>query len=85
MTKIRKENAKTEYEDRNCGRFRRIFPPQDRFQQEKYAKLLLSAFSILVSTVGGKTNSTMSREIERQYITKYRVSIDIYRHGVTQL
>ena len=70
MARIRKENAKTDFEDRNCGRFRRIFPPQDRYQQERYAKLLLSAFNSLVV---GK-NASMAREIERQYLKKYRVS-----------
>ena len=70
LARIRKENAKTDFEDRNCGRFRRIFPPQDRYQQERYAKLLLSAFNSLVV---GK-NASMAREIERQYLKKYRVS-----------
>lgn len=71
LARIRKENAKTDFEDRNCGRFRRIFPPQDRYQQERYAKLLLSAFNNLVV---GK-NASMAREIERQYLKKYRVSL----------
>lgn len=73
LAKIRRENAKIEYEDRNCGRFRRIFPPQDKFLQEKYAKLLYSAFNNLV--IGAGKNGSIAKEIEIQYLRKYKVRI----------
>lgn len=73
LARIRRENARTEYEDRNCGRFKRIFPPNERFQQDKYARLLYSAFTHLV--IGAGKNGAAAREIERQYMKKYRVSL----------
>lgn len=75
LARVRKENARTEYEDRNCGRFLRIFPPTERFQQEKYAKLMYSAFSNLV--IGAGKNGAIAKEIERQYIKKYRVTSNV--------
>ena len=71
LAKVKKENARTDYENRNCGRYRRIFPPPERHRQERYAKLLYTAFNSLV--IGAGANGAIAREIERQYMRKYRV------------
>ena len=58
-----------DYENRNCGRFRRIFPCDDRARQAKYLNMLTTAFSLFLSGRG----NTMQKEIETNYANKLRV------------
>lgn len=52
LAQVRRENAREDYETRNMGRFRRIYPPQDRFLKEKYDRLIRDAFEIFLSGRG---------------------------------
>nr|XP_054764453.1 tubulin polyglutamylase TTLL7-like [Lytechinus pictus] len=49
LTQVRRENAREDYENRNMGRFRRIYPPHDRMLKEKYDRLIDDAFEIFLS------------------------------------
>ena len=70
LTRMRKDAAREDYESRNCGRWRRIFPPDDKFKAEKYANLLSHAFNTFLS---GRA-SQLQKEISRTYTNKLRVS-----------
>jgi hypothetical protein len=37
-----------EFENRHCGKFRRIFPPDDKFKRDEYLKLILESFEIVM-------------------------------------
>ena len=69
LTKIRKASSKEDYENRNCGRFRRIFPCDDRARHAKYCSMLSAAFGLFLSGRG----ATMRKEIEVNYNNKLRV------------
>jgi tubulin polyglutamylase TTLL7 len=68
--KVRRGAAREEHENRNSGRYQRIFPPDDKFKQEKYSALLNDAFSIFLS---GRSGS-LQKEIQMTYNQKLRVS-----------
>ena len=46
LAKIRRDAAREDFENRNCGRFRRIFPPDDKFKLEKYINLLVDSLQV---------------------------------------
>lgn len=69
LIKIRKASSREDYENRNCGRFRRIFPCDDRARHAKYCAMLSAAFGLFLSGRG----STMRKEIEVNYNNKLRV------------
>ena len=73
LTRLRRESAREDYENRNCNRFRRIFPPEDKFRREKYASLLNESFKTFLA---GRSSS-LQKEIEEQYSQKYRVSVPL--------
>ncbi|XP_005098301.1 tubulin polyglutamylase TTLL7 [Aplysia californica] len=68
LNRIRKMADKEDYENRNCGRFRRIFPSEDRVRQDRYCRILSTAFSVFLA---GRSNS-MQKEIQVNYNNKYR-------------
>ncbi|XP_041358202.1 tubulin polyglutamylase TTLL7-like isoform X2 [Gigantopelta aegis] len=68
LSRVRKTAAREEFENKNCGRFRRIFPCEDKARQEKYCSLLSSSFSVFM---GGR-GTTMQKEIQITYNNKYR-------------
>ncbi|XP_070195525.1 tubulin polyglutamylase TTLL7-like isoform X3 [Littorina saxatilis] len=68
LTKIRKASSGEDFENRNCGRFRRIFPCDDRARHAKYCTMLASSFSLFLSGRG----ATMKKEIEVNYNNKLR-------------
>lgn len=70
LSRIRRESAREEFENRNCNRYRRIFPPDDKFRREKYAALLNESFKTFLA---GRSSS-LQKEIEDQYSQKYKVS-----------
>ena len=70
LNRIRREAAREEYENRHCNRFRRIFPPDDKFRRERYAALLNESFKTFLA---GRSSS-LQKEIEEQYSQRYRVS-----------
>ena len=60
-----------DFEIRNCGRFKRIFPSDDRLRQDRYCKIMSSAFSVFLAGRG----TSMQKEIQVNYNNKYRVSV----------
>ena len=71
LMRIRRDAAREDFENRNIGRFRRIFPPDDKFLREKYAGMLADAFSVFLS---GRTTS-LQKEIQRTYTGQLKVSL----------
>lgn len=69
LQRIRKAGTREEYENRNRGRFIRIFPTEDRLRQERYIHLLESAYSTFMS---GRAPS-MHKEIQLMYNNKLKV------------
>ncbi|KAK6178634.1 hypothetical protein SNE40_011164 [Patella caerulea] len=63
LNRVRKATAREDYENRNLGRFRRIFPSDDKIRQEKYCNLLMTAFSVILSGRG----AAMQKEILQTY------------------
>ncbi|XP_070563404.1 LOW QUALITY PROTEIN: tubulin polyglutamylase TTLL7-like [Ptychodera flava] len=63
LAQVRRENAREEFENRNMGRFRRIFPPTDKFSIDKYTGLLADAFQLFLS---GRAAS-LQREVTRTF------------------
>jgi len=70
---MRKDAIREEFENKHCGHFKRIFPPQDKFRQEKYMMLLSDAYGIFLS---GRASS-LQQEIKKTYNSMLRVS-EIY-------
>ncbi|XP_071117316.1 tubulin polyglutamylase TTLL7-like isoform X2 [Haliotis cracherodii] len=68
LSRIRRAATREEYENRNCGRFRRIFPSDDRARQEKYCSLLSSCFTVFLAGRG----SSMQKEIQTTYNNRLR-------------
>ena len=71
LIRIRKDAAREDFENRNSGSFKRIFPPDDKFRREKYATLVADAFNVFLS---GRATS-LQQEINRAYNNKYRVRL----------
>ncbi|XP_006822303.1 tubulin polyglutamylase TTLL7-like [Saccoglossus kowalevskii] len=63
LAQVRRENAREEYENRNMGRFRRVFPPTDKFTIERYTGLLADAFQLFLS---GRAAS-LQKEVTRAF------------------
>ncbi|XP_074640829.1 tubulin polyglutamylase TTLL7-like isoform X2 [Tubulanus polymorphus] len=68
LGRIRRETAREDYENRNIGRFRRIFPPEDKFKQERFAHLINEAFSLFLSGRSG----ALQKEITMTYSNRLR-------------
>ncbi|XP_069127593.1 tubulin polyglutamylase TTLL7-like isoform X2 [Argopecten irradians] len=68
LARLRKVSAREDYENRNRGRFRRIFPPDDKIRHERYVQLLSATFGIFMS---GKAPA-MQKEIQRVYNNKLK-------------
>ncbi|XP_071799892.1 tubulin polyglutamylase TTLL7-like [Asterias amurensis] len=49
LVQVRRDNAREDYENRNMGSFRRIYPPQDKMSQDGYYTLLTDAFQLFLS------------------------------------
>ena len=64
LAALRKEAARQEYESKNLGKFRRIFPMDDRSLLEHYVKVLSKAFDVLLA---GRAN-----QIEKEVISNYQ-------------
>lgn len=63
LARIKKQVMREDYENRNMGRFRRIFPTEDKARQEKYIRLMSSIFNVFMS---GRAPA-MQKEIQRIY------------------
>lgn len=63
LARIKKQVSREDFENRNMGRFRRIFPTEDKARQEKYVNLMSSIFNIFMS---GRAPA-MQKEIQRIY------------------
>ena len=70
LLRIRRDAAREDFENRNSGRFRRIFPPDDKFLREKYAGMLADAFNVFLS---GRTTA-QQREINKTHTGQLKVS-----------
>ena len=64
LAALRKEAARQEYEAKNLGKFRRIFPIDDRSMLEHYIKLLSKAFETLLA---GRAN-----QLQKEVISNYQ-------------
>ncbi|XP_063414093.1 tubulin polyglutamylase TTLL7-like isoform X3 [Mytilus trossulus] len=63
LARIKKQSLREDYDNRNMGKFRRIFPTEDKARQEKYVRLMSSIFNIFMS---GRAPA-MQKEIQRIY------------------
>ena len=70
LTRIRKDSNREDYENRHLGRFKRIFPSEDRFRREHYANVMSDVFGAFIP---GRTN-TLQQEVKRVYTNQLRVS-----------
>ncbi|KAK3777662.1 hypothetical protein RRG08_021773 [Elysia crispata] len=68
LARVRKMALREDFEIRNCGRFKRIFPSDDRMRQDRYCKIMSSAFSVFLAGRG----TSMQREIQVNYNNKYK-------------
>ncbi|GFN85470.1 tubulin polyglutamylase ttll7 [Plakobranchus ocellatus] len=68
LARVRKMALREDFEIRNCGRFKRIFPSDDRTRQDRYCKIMSSAFSVFLAGRG----TSMQREIQVNYNNKYK-------------
>lgn len=69
LLRVRKDAAREDFENRNCGHFTRIFPPEDKYRREKYTFLLSEAFGIFMS---GRA-SGLQAEMQKIYNNDLRV------------
>ena len=69
LARVRKAGWREEFENRNKGRFIRIFPTDDRIRQERYIQLLSTAYTTFMS---GRAPS-MHKEIQLIYNNKLKV------------
>ncbi|BFZ00035.1 hypothetical protein BsWGS_03074 [Bradybaena similaris] len=68
LNRVRKLASKEEFERRNCGRFRRIFPSDIHEKQDHYCRIMNEAFSVFLTGRG----ASMQREIQANYGNKYK-------------
>ena len=68
---MRKVSRTEEFENRNCGRFRRIFPCDDLGRQERYCEILRAALNVFMS---GRSSS-MQKEIVDDYSNTLKVAV----------
>lgn len=68
LARVRRMALREDFEIRNCGHFKRIFPSDDRLRQERYCKLMSSAFSVFLAGRG----TSMQKEIQVNYNNKYK-------------
>ena len=66
---MRKAGFREEYENRNKGRFIRIFPTDDKIRQDRYIQLLQMAYTTFMA---GRAPS-MHKEIQITYNNKLKV------------
>jgi len=71
LQRVRKHGIREEYENRNRGRYIRIFPTDDRLKQDKYIRLLETAYTTFM---GGRASS-MHKEIQLMYNNKLKVRL----------
>lgn len=71
LARVRKATAREDFENRNAGRFRRIFPSEDKLKQQKYVNIMSSIFGIVMS---GRAPA-MQKEIQKVYNNQWRVSL----------
>ena len=69
LTRVKRAGTREEYENRNRGRFIRIFPSDDRAKQERYISLLEKAYTTFMSARA----TSMHKEIQLIYNNKLRV------------
>ena len=69
LARIKKQVMREDYENRNMGRYRRIFPTDDKARQEKYIRLMSSIFNVFMS---GRAPA-MQKEIQRIYKNPLKV------------
>ncbi|KAH3693719.1 hypothetical protein DPMN_081159 [Dreissena polymorpha] len=70
LQRVKKAGVREEYENRNRGRFIRIFPTDDKARQERYIHLLETAFTTFMA---GRAPS-MHKEIQLSYNNKLKES-----------
>lgn len=70
LARVRKATAREDFENRNAGRYKRIFPSDDKAKQQKYISLMSSVFGIFMS---GRAPA-MQKEIQKVYNNQLRVS-----------
>ncbi|XP_022315097.2 tubulin polyglutamylase TTLL7-like [Crassostrea virginica] len=68
LARVRKATAREDFENRNAGRFRRIFPSEDKLKQQKYVNIMSSIFGIVMS---GRAPA-MQKEIQKVYNNQFR-------------
>ncbi|XP_048759052.1 tubulin polyglutamylase TTLL7-like [Ostrea edulis] len=68
LARVRKATAREDFENRNAGRFRRIFPSEDKLKQQKYVNIMSSIFGIVMS---GRAPA-MQKEIQKVYNNQWR-------------
>ncbi|XP_038049543.1 tubulin polyglutamylase TTLL7-like isoform X2 [Patiria miniata] len=68
LVQVRRDNAREDYENRNIGSFRRIYPPQDKLSQDNYYTLLTDAFQLFLS---GRA-AALQRDATKMYNTGLR-------------
>ena len=73
LARVRKATAREDFENRNAGRFRRIFPSEDKLKQQKYVNIMSSIFGIVMS---GRAPA-MQKEIQKVYNNQFRVRTSI--------
>lgn len=71
LARVRKATAREDFENRNAGRFRRIFPSEDKLKQQKYVNIMSSIFGVVMS---GRAPA-MQKEIQKVYNNQWRVSL----------
>ncbi|XP_052777435.1 tubulin polyglutamylase TTLL7-like isoform X2 [Mya arenaria] len=70
LQRVKKAGTREDYENRNRGRFIRIFPTDDKARQDSYVKLLEAAYTTFMS---GRAPS-MHKEIQLMYNNKLKES-----------
>ena len=73
LARVRKATAREDFENRNAGRYRRIFPADDKAKQQKYITLMSSIFGIFMS---GRAPA-MQKEIQKVYNNQLRVNVSL--------
>ncbi|XP_075244954.1 tubulin polyglutamylase TTLL7-like [Convolutriloba macropyga] len=67
LAALRRESIRQEYESKNLGKFRKIFPIDDRVQLEQYITILSKGFDVLLAGRGGQ----LQKEIISNYKNPY--------------
>ncbi|XP_063284061.1 tubulin polyglutamylase TTLL7 isoform X2 [Pelobates fuscus] len=85
LCQVRKQISREEYENRNLGNYRRIYPPDDKLLLEKYEGLLATAFQTFLAGRAATLQREMNNPLKRMKIHQHYVASALQEEDILDL